>query len=72
MDEWMSGYHALHDSHATRFHDAGSLTISIYLSIRLGTWVEQQLAKLESDAATKASLKASSGQRRASTASTTP
>ena len=48
-----------------------SLSI-IYLSIRLGTWVEQQLAKLESDAATKASLKASSGQRRASTASTTP
>jgi pyridoxine/pyridoxamine 5'-phosphate oxidase len=37
---------------------------------RLGAWVEQQLAKLESAAATKASLKASSAQRRAPTPST--
>ena len=27
------GYHALHDSHATQYRDAGSLTYSIYLSI---------------------------------------
>ena len=39
---------------------------------RLGAWVEQQLAKLESAAATKASLKASSAQRRAPTPSTAP
>ena len=38
---------------------------------RLGAWVEQQLAKLEGDAATKASLKASSGQRRSPTSSPT-
>ena len=39
---------------------------------RLGAWVEQQCAKLESAAATKASLKASSAQRRAPAPSTAP
>eukprot|EP00964_Phaeocystis_antarctica_P083502 scaffold52528_cov48-Phaeocystis_antarctica.AAC.1 len=46
----MIGYHALHDSHATRFRDAGSLTTqSIYLSeyLRLGRGVRVEHAKLD-------------------------
>eukprot|EP00964_Phaeocystis_antarctica_P026566 scaffold14962_cov49-Phaeocystis_antarctica.AAC.6 len=27
IDRWIVGYHALHDSHATRLRDAGCLTV---------------------------------------------
>ena len=44
IDRWIAGSHALHDSHATRLRDAGSLTtpssidlsIHPHLSIHLG------------------------------------
>ena len=38
MDRWIDTYHALYDSHATQFCDAGSINQSIYLSIWLSIY----------------------------------